>query len=314
MINQVKPFSDKICYYINFGSLGDCLAAAPVVKYAIEKFHSRDDNYKVAIHEKFRPTFHFVAEDKIIYLKNLWDGNPENYSELNDYKIKALADIIYPAKPKHLHYHDCTKCHIVDQASWQLLSRIIDLKELPYVPLEYVPVSDFGVPFHHAVVICVTYIDKIRSWKNAEILKTAQNVKEMGLVPVFVGKTDTGSDFEYPGFGINLVDKTSIQELATIMDKSRAILCMDSGLMHLAFSTNTTVIAGFTMVRPELRIPHRPYASTIAITPNEVPCRFCYSDWNLVGRSGCPKGSSEPECVDAMTAEKFTDALKKVIG
>ena len=98
------------------------------------------------------------------------------------------------------------------------------------------------------------------------------------------------------------------------MNKSRAVITMDSGQSHVAFTTNVPVICGFTVVRPEVRIPYRKDAITIPIVPEENKCRFCQSDWNIDTKAICPRKMENPECVDEMTANKFIDALRIVTG
>lgn len=320
-VSQVKPFSDKICYFLNSGSMGDCIAAAPIVKYAIEHFHTNAD-YIVAICKEFRSIFHFIPEEKIMYI-NAWDGNVDSYPRINSYIVKLLVQIIYKDsngkahKPENIAGNVVTKYGLINYAALGLLSRIVDIKDFPYIPLQPVDVDHFEIDFDKAIVINVVNPGGHRSWPIKEITKTSEAIRDMGLIPVFIGKTGKAvneeirnSDFVYPGFGIDLTNKTSIQELATIMAKSRAVMGIDSGPMHIAMTTNTPVIVGFTHLRPELYIPYRKNSITIPIIAEELACRFCHSDWNLYTVFDCPRNMANPECADMMTAEKFIAALK----
>lgn len=301
--------SDKNIYALNGAAVGDLIAAAPSIKYAIDNLHPRKD-YKVAMFPEFRDFFHFVPEDHIIELAEKYDG---------EYAVRKLnmdgpggnVTRLTPSRMKLTQY-----------ASIGLLGRVLTDIESKYIPLLETDVSHYGVDFSKCAIFLTTYRDLTRAWKGTEIVKTAEYVQSKGLTPVFVGKkgaisiwkTLAVSDFEYPGFGIDLIDKTTFRELYTIMSKAKVVFGMDSGPLHIAFSTNTPVIAGFTNVRPDLRVPLRnDRVKTIAVSPS-IPCRYCQSDWNLDFHNftTCPKAMPEPECVTKCTSELFIDAFKKL--
>ena len=313
MVDQANPFSDKMCYSLNSGAVGDLTAAAAVLKYAIDRFHiPRNVEYKVALFDDFKFLFPFVPEENFIALDDI--------SKLEGYVVRNLnADsgggVVARLTPSSM--------HLVHYASVGLTSSVIDLEKVPYVKLPPVSLDKFDIDYDKAVIMCVTYRDRHRSWKVEEIYKTAEGIRDMGLIPVFIGKTGAmanwknvlaKTEFEYPGYGVNLIDQTTLPEMAAIMGKSRAVMGMDSGPIHIAMGTNVPVICGFTSIRPSLRIPYRENAITIPIIPEEIICRFCQSDWNLLFHNftKCPRGMENPECVDMMTADKFIAALHKV--
>ena len=313
MKKQLSPFSDKISYHLNSGAVGDLTAAAGVLKYAIDNFHTpRNQDYRVALFPDFKILFPFVPEDKFISLDDSLKLEGFAVRKLN---IDGGTGNVARLTP--------SRFHLVQYASIGLLSRVLDLKDAPYVPLKKVPVDHFGIDFDKAVVMVVTFRDKHRSWPAEEIIKTAKAIHDLGLIPVFIGKTGAmanwknvlaKTEFEYPGFGVNLLDKTTIPEMATIMAKSRAVMGMDSGPLHIAMTTNTPVICGFTSVNPDLRIPYRGQSITIPIIPDDLICRFCQSDWNLDFWSftKCPREIESPPCVEQTTADKFIAALHTV--
>lgn len=298
--------SDKNIYALNGAAVGDLVAAAPVIKYAIENCHPRKD-YKVAMFDDFRDIFHFVPDKHIIPLADKYDSSYA-VRKLNMDGGGGNVTRLTPSRLKLTHY-----------ASIGLLARILPDEQLKYIPLQETDVSHYGIDFSKCAIFLTTYRDITRAWRGAEIVATAEYVASKGLTPVFVGrkgaisiwKTLAVSDFEYPGFGHDLVDKTSLRELYTIMAKSAVIFGMDSGPLHMAFATDTPVIAGFTSVRPELRVPLRnPGVMTYPIAP-KIPCIFCQSDWNLDFHNfmSCPKAMPEPECVKKSNAESFLAAF-----
>jgi Glycosyltransferase family 9 (heptosyltransferase) len=317
MAKVTSPFSDKICYFLNSGAVGDMTAASAVINYAIKTFHEpRKVNFKVALFPEFKELFPQVPEENLISL--------EEGLKLEGYAIRKL-NMDRPQNSKSVAILTPSRFHLIHYASVGLLARIVDIKQTPYVSLNPVNVDHFGIDFDKAVVMVVTYRDITRRWPGEEINKTALAIQEMGLTPVYIGKTGAmanwknvlaKTEFEYPGFGIDLTNKTSIPEMASIMGKSRAVLGMDSGPVHVAMTTNVPVICGFTNVNPELRIPNRENSITIPVIADELICRFCQSDWNLDfwNFQKCPVKSENPECVNHMKAEKFILAVKKVCG
>lgn len=308
-IGMTMKFSDKVIYCLNSAAVGDLIAAAPAVKWAIETMHQTTD-YRVALLPEFRDLFSFVPDDKIIPVQEKYDGSFA-VRKLNMDGGGGNVCRLTPSRFKLTHY-----------ASIGLLGRILPDVDLKYVPLPEVDVSHFNIDFSKAVVFITTYRDITRSWKGEEIIKTAEYVHSKGFIPVFIGKTGAisiwktlaVSDFEYPGFGVDLMNKTSFLEMATVMKKSRAVFGMDSGPIHVAFTTDTPVVCGFTNVSPDLRVPLRnPGVETISVTPS-LPCKFCQSDWQLDfwAFTKCPRGQAEPDCTKQMKSEVFIRAFDKL--
>lgn len=299
-------FANKTVYALNSAAVGDLVAAAPTLKYAIDNYHAKTP-YLVGIYDDFKDLFPFVPADRFVAIT---PDYPSDYSVrfLNPPRDKSNVCKITPSRMKLAHY-----------GSINLMAKVLNDVELQYVPLEPVDVSRYGVDFDKSVVIITTYRDRQRSILPDEILKISQYVASKGLTPVYVGKTGAISiwkknlaisDFEYPGFGVDLRNQTTFRELASVMARSKAVVGMDSGPIHIAFTTQTPVVCGFTTVRPEYRVPFRGNAKTIAVVPN-IHCNFCESDWNLNfwNFNNCPRKMDLAECVTKMTAARFIDGL-----
>jgi hypothetical protein len=300
---------DKTIYALNSAAVGDLIAAAPSVKYAIQHFH-RIADYRVAVFSDFREIFHFVPDDKLI---NYDDKYPPDFAirYLNPPGPGGKVCKLTPSRMKLTHY-----------GSINLLARVLSDDILRYIPLRPVDISRYGIDFSKSVIIITTYRDKQRTILPSEILKIAEYVASKGLTPIYVGRRGAMSiwknnlaisDFDYPGFGVDLRDQTSLSELAAIMGQARAIVGMDSGPVHLAFTTGVPVVCGFTTVNSVNRIPYRGLAKTAPVIPN-LPCNFCESDWslNFWNFNKCPRGLELAECVTKMTSEKFIAALEDV--
>ena len=304
---------DPVCYSVNSTAMGDVLAAVPVVKYAIEKYH-RECDYRVIASKHFRDFFQFVPDSKFLVMEDSTWKFDKTYSarRLNDVEPKGgnLCRLT-PAKMSLSHY-----------ASIGLVGEILDHNTYSYVPLPEVDVSKFGVDFSKAVVLIVSYRDINRSIPSEELLKIAEYVQIRGFTPVYVGRTEDGawkdrapvSPFTPPPYGVDLRNQTSVLELASIMSKSLAVCGVDSGPVHLAGTTATTLIAGYTNVDWKHRVPKRMAGRTIVIEPDPMDCRYCSSRWakDFYNFLNCFYGHNN--CVKTLTAAKYINALISVLG
>jgi len=83
---------------------------------------------------------------------------------------------------------------------------------------------------------------------------------------------------------INLAGKTSILDTAVIIRAARAMICNDSGLMHMAAAVKTPLLAIFGSTVKELGFG--PYRSENKVVENKgLACRPC----SHVGRDKCPQ-------------------------
>lgn len=304
---------DPVCYSVNSTAMGDVLAAVPVVKYAIETYHKECD-YRVVASKHFRCLFPFVPDDKYLVMED------DTWKFDKKYAVRRLNNVdpkggnlcrITPARMSLSHY-----------ASIGLVGEILPKSLYSYVALERVDVSKFNVDFSKAVVLVVSYRDINRSIPNDELLKISEYIHIRGFIPVFIGKTDQGawkdrppvSPFTPPPYGVDLRNQTTIAELATIMEQSLAVIGVDSGPLHLAGTTSTTIIASYTNVDWRHRIPTRTEGRTIVVEPDPMDCRYCSSRWakDFYNFLNCYYGHNN--CVKSLRAEKYINALRSVFG
>jgi len=100
-----------------------------------------------------------------------------------------------------------------------------------------------------AVAIHPYTSDSLKQWEPERFRELAKRVSdELGLRVLIVGKDKGESVREFEGLGkniVNLVNKTSLVELAQTLKQCRLLVSCDSGPMHLAASVGTSVIALF---------------------------------------------------------------------
>jgi SAM-dependent methyltransferase len=315
-----KPVLDwnlnGFCFMLNSLAMGDVIAAVPVVKYMVERFYTNPDSYLVVAKEMFRSLFWFIPDSNFRNFEdktNDW-GIPKNWAigVLNQKKEQGTG--IIRNTPKAI--------HLGQFASMKLVDKLLPMKDLNYVGLPTVDVSHFNIDFSKAVILISSYRDLTRMWDQQYILEVATWLKEKGLTPVFIGKTDMNLDTHLipktslpanvDEYGIDLRNKTSVEELASIMALSRAVVGLDSGPIHLAGTTAVPIVCGYTSVSPEYRIPIRSKGITIPVMA-DIPCNGCESNWaaNFWNYEHCYFGTNE--CCKQMTSDKFIKALIDIL-
>lgn len=105
-----------------------------------------------------------------------------------------------------------------------------------------------------------------RTWSALNWMRLTQELNDLGYDVISIGKDSSEKGFfnvEKPVFnfeiekGLNLMNKTSISDCWHLMQKASAFVTMDSGLLHLAGTTDVPIIHLGSSIKPEFRIPYR---------------------------------------------------------
>lgn len=100
---------------------------------------------------------------------------------------------------------------------------------------------------------------------------------------------------------LNLAGKTSIAELAALIEKSETLLCVDSFIFHLANSLQSSVIALFG---PTCEITWGAWKNPHAtIVTEKLPCRPCFMD-------GCGGGKLS-DCLDQISVSRMLHIIEQ---
>jgi ADP-heptose:LPS heptosyltransferase len=133
-----------------------------------------------------------------------------------------------------------------------------------YLPTEEIKKEQ--IPNEKYVVIHPVTTWGTRTWPAINWMNLTAKLIEMGYSVVSVGKDSSEKGFfnvDKPVFnfeierGLNLMNKTSISDTWHIISNAHAFITMDSGLLHLAGTTDTNIIHLGSSLIPEFRIPFR---------------------------------------------------------
>lgn len=311
MIKYMNPH----CITVVPSAMGDTIGALPIVKYAYEKIFKKDD-LKIYIQPYFRDLFWFVADEHIRF----YDGNYPKFDTFH--KFINYVDENKDMKNQKLL---AQRLSLVDFASLRLFSILLQGEDKNYVklPIENTDISKFELPEKYVCILSIRNFEN-RSLPEKTIDDLVNYFLDKGITPVLLGKTSkevyAGKSKSYGyHYGekkgvINLVNKTSIYEVAKVMNESICVIGADTGLTHVAGMTDAKVICGFTTIRPELREPQRygiPSWNWYSIIP-EDGCRFCNTDWYIGKMSWDICEDNNLECMNWMTADRFIKVFEQV--
>jgi ADP-heptose:LPS heptosyltransferase len=114
---------------------------------------------------------------------------------------------------------------------------------------------------------------------------------------------------------IDLVDKEwSIHKLQWLIQKSEIFFGSDTGIMHIAATTNTPIACCYSFVNPEFRKPFRDKVLFIPIVSNICPTPFCAE----LKRIRVPNGDfggvncNTFNCAKDMSANNILEAIETI--
>ena len=117
----------------------------------------------------------------------------------------------------------------------------------------------------------------LKCWHAGGFSAVADFVHErFGLETVITGAPSEGALVEEVAGAIkapahNLAGRTSLRELAAIIEGARLVICNDSSPMHIAAALRTPTVAVFG---PSKSVETAPYGPGHAVVEKDFPCRF----------------------------------------
>lgn len=275
LLREEEEFlSHEINIISNVAGLGDHICRAPAIKHLLNTYP--------------HVTVHLYIHDFVLDLYSYWFKGRIN---IFFYPIQSFKQA--PKRPSYWFHDNFTTSlgsHLVDTAFLTILNQTpLDPKFRSYLPITGYSNNLF---IRDYVVLTPGFTSKTRSLPGQVWNNIASHINYMGYDVVWlgkkeftngmVGKFDDSIDFS---FGFDLRDKTDLFEAARIMDRSRLVIGLDNGLIHLAGCTNAPILVGYSSVTPALRLPIRHGIlgfNCTYIEPNgcrgcESKMRFCFN-------------------------------------
>lgn len=118
-----------------------------------------------------------------------------------------------------------------------------------------------------------------------------------------------GKEEEPLPVGIDLIGKTRLREVASLLNQCHLFVGSDSGLVHLSLAVGTPTVGLFGPLNPSLLIPDLPHFAPIW---TEVECRGCWPDGRMKYRDHCPKVL--PDCMSSISVSRVMDRCDEILS
>jgi ADP-heptose:LPS heptosyltransferase len=289
------------------GGLGDQLARIPAYKHMLETYpHVSATIY---VQDYFYSLAQFLYNHPRMTYKRLSEAPYTMSWPRIEFNMERLTTL-------HMHLTDHAFMILMDQPPPRSADRFYPLA--PLVPLT----SPWDPePF---VVFTTDYTAPTRQWPSYHVNKLATMCAERGVTPVLLGKSDP-IDTGVPGDPVrpqsnqglkkdlfyDLRDKTTLVEALGVMQRARAVVGVDNGLLHLCGYTTTPMVVGYTSLLAKHRLPARESGLT-EVLEAQVPCGGCQSRGFAVNVDWRSCLFDDYACTLTLTADRFLAALEKM--
>jgi ADP-heptose:LPS heptosyltransferase len=138
-----------------------------------------------------------------------------------------------------------------------------DEMNIDYIPDEYEPIK--GLPEKYVLIHPVQNWPS-RTWDAVKWMELIKKLNDHNISVISVGKDSSEVGFfnvKKPIFnfeiknGLNLMNKTTLSQSWHLINKSLCFVTMDSGLLHLAGTTDSEIIQLGSSINYEFRAPYR---------------------------------------------------------
>ena len=247
----------KICLDLSeCNALGDSLCSTPVIRKLYEAYNS-----KIVVITKHPELF-----TNNPYVEKVYNSSVIDLDYLNKDNNFIVHNSFYEGGRKNAqgveYKHnrmDIRQYHAVKLGF--MLTK--DEMGLDYIPDEYEPIE--GLPEKYVLIHPVQNWPS-RTWDAEKWMKLTSELNKKGISVVSIGKDSSEVGFfnvNKPIFnfeievGMNLMNKTTLSQTWHLINKSLCFITMDSGLLHLAGTTDADIIQLGSSINPEFRAPYR---------------------------------------------------------
>ena len=148
-----------------------------------------------------------------------------------------------------------------------------------------------------------------KRWLPERFAELCRRLKSEGLTPVLIGgpgDAALGAEIARASGAANLVGRTDLEELKSLMGRLSLFVTNDSGPMHLAAAAGVPVVAIFGATTRELGF--FPYGAGHRVVEAELSCRPC----GLHGAKACPEGHFL--CMRLLSVNRVHQACREALA
>lgn len=270
---------DKIFYYkIHSTSLGDTLAATPILRKLFLSY-----NKKINV----------ITKVKEVFLKNPYIDKIYDFEEFETLKFKNKEHEIfesflglggeknkYGVEKKH-NTIDIRQFHAID-LGFMLHNNEM---EYDYVPDDYISIDNLPIKY---VCMHVSNTWPSRTYSDENWQQLIDYLNKNNIPVVLIGKNSSETGFYNIdkktkilklSNGLDLTNKLNLSQCWHVINKAQYLITMDSGMLHLAGTTDVEIIQLGSSINNKLRAPFRKNSQDYKYKYVSGPCDiFCASD------------------------------------
>lgn len=179
--------------------------------------------------------------------------------------------------------------------------------------------AKFGLNGKNFIVIQVSAANGEKSpkvWPAENFHRLVKQLHSHGLLVVLVGdalEQEVVDRFakNYSVSVVNLAGKTSIQEVAVIIKEAVALVCHDSGLMHIGNAVKTPLVA---LYGPTDYLYTQPKAETSIMIRKELPCAPCMASFAKTEEEAFRDCPIEFQCMADISVDEVFEAVVRQVA
>jgi len=309
----------KVAIKINTPALGDTIAAIPTLRRLSQAY----DNKKLTVFSS-KP-FLFEGHPLVSEAKPL-DSSTEGYHIYNTFSNLLTGKKQMGEEEVMFRYSN------MDFRQFHAVSLGFTLTEAEMEIDLYIE-RERELPFKDYVIIHPTHTWPTRTWAQEKWQALIDKLNAAGIPVVAVGRDSKESgtyNTQKPvmnvdiKLGLNLLNDPTNDpaELRWMMNhRARAIVTMDSGILHIAGTTDVNILQLSSSIDYRLRAPYRHGSQSYKYTYVDGGCEMCSSDMasnvkehgtihNIPPQVRCMKGKHFDECHP--TADQVFDAIMAI--
>jgi ADP-heptose:LPS heptosyltransferase len=266
----------KICLDLGeCNGLGDLLCSTPTIKKLSEAY-----------------------ESQIVVLSKMPELFKNNPYVINSYK-KSSIDYDYFINNGYIIHNSFYNVGKRNEKGIEFKHNIIDIRQFHAINLGFTLLEDEKQCFYKPTFPSSLSISEkeyfvihpvqswgSRTWSEESWLKLSSEIINLGYNVIAIGKESSETGFfnvQKPTYKldqssiINYLNKTNISDAWYVIQNSLGIITMDSGLLHLAGTTESFIYHLGSSINPEYRKPYRKDNNKYAYIHGKCK-KFCASD------------------------------------
>ena len=274
--NYIKDLmSNKFLLKINSVSLGDTLAATPTLRKLYNCYNAKID---------------VVTHHPELFIKNKYINKLFSFSEkINETSYKEIFNTFLGIGGKKSEYGVEKKHNTIDIRQFHAIDLGFMLNEnemqCDYIANEYIEINNLPQSY---ICLHVANTWPSRTYSDENWQKLINLINDKNIPVILIGKNSHESGFYNIDkftknlnlkIGLDLTNKLNLSQCWHVINKSVCFITMDSGLLHLAGTTDTNIIQLGSSINNKLRAPYRNDSQDYKYKYISGPCRiFCASD------------------------------------